>query len=101
MQDEINTEGLAILLQYFEDYRRALGGTSAFVCLCLDLLVHMSTLIYVGAQVSLEIPALAEMIGRLQASYQTQKSKNVDFFTKAEQVVPFFLLQVLYDSQNS
>jgi inositol polyphosphate-4-phosphatase len=66
LQDDINSEGLAILHQYFADYRQALGGTSA--------------------QVSLEIPALADMLGRLNASYQTQKSKNVDFLTKAEQV---------------
>ncbi|XP_062509512.1 inositol polyphosphate-4-phosphatase type I A-like [Corticium candelabrum] len=66
LQDEINSEGLSVLLQYFEDYRKALGGTSAHV--------------------SLEIPALAEMIGRLQASFQTQKSKNVDFLNRAEQV---------------
>ena len=44
------------------------------------------TPVHLGAQVSLEIPALADMIGRLNASYQTQKSKNVDFLTKAEQV---------------
>ena len=50
-----------------------------------------------GAHVSLEIPALAEMIGRLQASFQTQKSKNVDFLNRAEQVKP--LKSSLFDQR--
>ncbi|XP_065834074.1 inositol polyphosphate-4-phosphatase type I A-like [Oscarella lobularis] len=66
LQEEINTEGLTKLSKYLNDYRKAVSKISA--------------------QSSLAIPSLVEQLSRAQTLFQNQKSRNVDFLAKIEQL---------------